>query len=132
MVPEKIIGENRQKRLPLGGLIEKVFFGPKKKTGLRILIKLAEAAEKDPTVPVSRYAKILWSRYFLVGLLPLPVWVRVLRSFEKVFLFTTALASGIFKSVHCTHGTPVSLYQLSQVFSSSLFVSESLRGRRVP
>ena len=74
MVPEKIIGENRQKRLPLGGLIEKVFFDPGVKTLPGILIKLAEAAEKDPTVPVSRYAKILWSRYFLVGRLPLPNW----------------------------------------------------------
>jgi len=38
------------------------------------LIKLAEAAEKDPTVPVSRYAKNRRSRYFLVGRLPLPNW----------------------------------------------------------
>ena len=103
MVPEKIIGENRQKRLPLGGLIEKVFFGPKKKTGLRILIKLAEAAEKDPTVPVSRYAKILWRRYFLVGLLPLPNWNVF---WEKKILICDLTGIGhlkkFFKSVHCS------------------------------
>jgi hypothetical protein len=79
VVPEKIIGENRKMWPPKGCLIGKVFFGPGVKTLGIIWIKLAEAAEKDPTVPVSRYAKILWSRYFLVGLMPLPVWVRVLR-----------------------------------------------------